>query len=44
VLISEEEWRGIQETLYLSSIPGVKESILAARASPPSEDSDTLPW
>ena len=27
VLLSEEEWRGIQETLYLKSIPGVWESI-----------------
>jgi PHD/YefM family antitoxin component YafN of YafNO toxin-antitoxin module len=38
VLISEEEWRGMMETIYLSSIPGMKESILAARASPRSED------
>ena len=32
VLISMEEWNGIQETLYLSSIPGMVESILAADA------------
>lgn len=32
VLISEDDWRAIQETLYLQSIPGVVESILAARA------------
>lgn len=30
VIIDEDEWRGIQETLYLESIPGVKEKILAA--------------
>jgi len=29
VLISEEAWRSIEETLYLSSIPGMKESIIA---------------
>ena len=29
VLISEEFWRSIEETLYLSSIPGMKESIIA---------------
>ena len=29
VLISEEVWRSIEETLYLSSIPGMKESIIA---------------
>lgn len=27
VLISEEDWRAIQETLYLLSIPGMRESI-----------------
>ncbi len=30
VLISEEDWRSIEETIYLSSIPGVRESILKA--------------
>ena len=28
VLISESDWRAIQETLYLDSIPGMTESIL----------------
>ena len=28
VLISEEVWRSIEETLYLSSIPGMKDSII----------------
>ncbi|MBQ6888360.1 MAG: type II toxin-antitoxin system Phd/YefM family antitoxin [Lachnospiraceae bacterium] len=28
VLISEEDWSAIQETLYLDSIPGMTESIL----------------
>ena len=27
VLIAEEDWRAIQETLYLTSIPGMRESI-----------------
>ena len=27
VLISEDEWRGIEETLYLSSIPGLVDNI-----------------
>ena len=30
VLVSMEEWNGIQETLYLSSIPGMVKSIRAA--------------
>ena len=28
VLISEDEWNGIQETLYLTSIPGYGENLL----------------
>ncbi len=44
VLVSEEEWRGMMETIYISSIPGLKESILAAAAEPIEEGSDTLPW
>lgn len=27
ILISEDDWRAIQETLYLLSIPGMRESI-----------------
>ena len=27
VLVSEEDWQNIQETLYLLSIPGMRESI-----------------
>lgn len=30
VLLSEEDWNAIAETLYLNSIPGMTESILAA--------------
>ena len=31
VLISEEEWKNIEETLYLSSIPGLVDDINAIR-------------
>jgi antitoxin YefM len=34
VLISEQEWRSIQETLYLTSIPGMKESIIEGAETP----------
>jgi prevent-host-death family protein len=27
VLVSEEDWRAIQETLYLLSLPGMRDSI-----------------
>jgi len=44
VMISEEEWRGILETFYLASIPGMAESIVEAKNSPKEEWSDSLPW
>ena len=31
VLIGEEDWRAIQETLYLNSIPSMSQSILASK-------------
>ncbi|MCF6092796.1 type II toxin-antitoxin system Phd/YefM family antitoxin [Microaerobacter geothermalis] len=34
VLISGEDWRSIQETLYLLSIPGMRESIMEADQTP----------
>lgn len=34
VLISEDDWNSIQETLYLHSVPGLAQSILEARAEP----------
>ncbi len=37
VMMSMEEWRGIQETIYLQSIPGMVDSIRAAAAEPLSE-------
>ena len=32
VLVSEDDWRAVQETLYLVSIPGMRESILEGMA------------
>ena len=34
VLTSEEDWNAIQETLYLVSIPGMRESILEGMRAP----------
>jgi antitoxin YefM len=34
VLISEEDWRSIQETLHLLSIPGMRESIRRGMKTP----------
>ena len=46
VLIGEDEWAAIEETLYLNSIPGMAESILADGAEPHSEcvGEDALEW
>lgn len=37
VLVSAEDWNAIQETLYLSSIPGMSESIRKGRETPVEE-------
>lgn len=37
VLVSAEDWASIQETLYLTAIPGMRESILEGLNAPRSE-------
>ena len=44
VLVSEEDWRAIQETLYLSSVPGMKESILKGLRTPVEKCAKELDW
>jgi antitoxin YefM len=44
VLISEDDWRAIQETLHLLSIPGMRESIRAGMAEPLEESDTELDW
>jgi len=44
VLVSEEDWRAIQETLYLTSIPGMRESIQEGIKSPIEECEEELEW
>jgi prevent-host-death family protein len=44
VLISEEDWRAIQETLYLLSVPGMRESIREGLSTPLTECSEDLDW
>lgn len=34
VLVSEADWRAIQETLYLTSIPGMRDSIIKGIKTP----------
>ncbi len=44
VLLSEDDWRAIQETLYLLSIPGMRESIKEGLETPLEECSEELEW
>ncbi|MEG4807817.1 type II toxin-antitoxin system Phd/YefM family antitoxin [Microcoleus sp. F8-D3] len=44
VLLSEADWASVQETLYLLSIPGMRESILEGMATPIEECDRELQW
>ena len=44
VLVAEDDWRAIQETLYLLSIPGMRESIREGMAEPVDQCSEKPDW
>ncbi len=44
VLVSEEDWRAIQETLYLLSIPKMRESIRKGLDTPVEKCSKDIKW
>jgi prevent-host-death family protein len=44
ILISEEDWNSIQETLHLLSIPGMRESIREGLETPIENCSEELHW
>lgn len=44
VLVGEDDWRAIQETLYLLSIPGMRESILKGLRVPVAKLSKNPGW
>jgi len=44
VLVSEDDWKSIQETLFLSSIPGMKESIINGMKEPLSKSTKKIDW
>ena len=44
VLISEEDWRAIRETLFLTSIPGMRESIRKGLETPVEECDGDINW
>lgn len=44
VLLSEDDWRSIQETLHLLCIPGMREAIVEGMKTPVEECSEDLAW
>jgi antitoxin YefM len=44
VLLSAEDWKAIQETMHLLSIPGMRKSIRDAMAEPLSKSAKELRW
>lgn len=44
VLVSAEDWQAIQETLYLLSVPGMRESIKQGMAEPLKDSAKDIDW
>ena len=44
VLVAEDDWNAIQETLYLLSVPGMRESIREGLKTPASKLAKALRW
>lgn len=44
VLVSEKDWASVQETMYLLSIPGMRESIRKGMETPIEECEPELDW
>lgn len=44
VLLSTDDWQAIQETLYLLSVPGMRESIKKGMAEPLKKSARELKW
>jgi prevent-host-death family protein len=44
ILVAEEDWRAIQETLYLTSIPGMRKSIREGLNTPVEECDEEPGW
>jgi len=44
VLLSADDWQAVQETLYLLSVPGMRESIKNGMAEPLAKSARVLKW
>ena len=43
-LVSEEDWKAVQETMYLLSVPGMRESIKEGLDTPAEECTEEPGW
>ena len=44
VLVSEKDWASVQETMYLLSVPGMRESIREGMGTPVNDCAEELDW
>jgi prevent-host-death family protein len=44
ILLSEDDWRSIQETLYLVTIPGMRASVRKGQEEPVEKCRSALTW
>ena len=44
VLLSQDDWRAVQETLYLTAIPGLRDSIRKGLNTPIEKCATELDW
>lgn len=44
VLLSQDDWNAVQETLYLAAIPGMRESIIKGMRTPVAKCRKELDW
>ncbi len=44
VLISEDDWRAVQETMFLLNIPSMRESIIEGLATPVENCKEEIEW
>ncbi len=44
VLVSEEDWNSVRETMYLDAIPGMRESIIKGLKTPVPKCSKKVDW
>lgn len=44
VLVSEDDWASVQETLYLLAVPGMRDSIKDGLSAPINECAEELDW